>query len=254
MVEHSMKPRQALEMPYVVPTTATMSSTMSTQESQTSKQEVPQMTVGTSDAYNDKMSMVLSHAMLPSPNWQTFVTEGEDGIGLAASEKDLLQAYQSIIEQYLSHAARSGAFIAEAGGFSACASWWPPGSHDPPKDPVVVEGTEPQGETLRASSHREIEKVRFEHVWSRYGQGYWYLGLLGRDPRKPAVPGAVRAVLKPFVDQAAADGKPIWLTTTSRHAREIYLHFGWEVVSVVNCHGHSQWCMMLYPPAQDIVC
>ncbi|KIX05474.1 uncharacterized protein Z518_06346 [Rhinocladiella mackenziei CBS 650.93] len=236
------------------PTAIAVSSATSTRENQISKRDLPKMTVGTSEEYNEKTASVLSHAMLPNVIWSLFSKEGIDGIGFDASDEKRLQAYHSIVKQFLVPGAESGAFIAEAGDFSACASWWPPGSHQPPKDLEDFDELERQGKTLWAAFGREIEKIKIEQIWSRYGQEFWHLGLLGRDPRKPAVAGAVRAVLQPFIDQAAAEGKPIWLVTTNEHARDIYLHFGWQVVRMVTYHGHSQWCMILYPPSPSKAC
>lgn len=210
------------------------------------------MTVSTSEEYIEKMASLAAHAMLPNVLWGLFSREDTDGVGLDAPEEQRLQAYRSVVKQYLLPGARSGAFIAEAGDFSACASWWPPGSHQAPKDVEDFDELERQGKTLSAAFGREVEKIKIEQIWSRYGQEFWQLGLLARDPRKPAVPGAVRAVLQPFIDQAAAAEKPIWLVTTSTHARDIYLYFGWQVVRMVTVHGHHEWCMILYPPSSRV--
>lgn len=225
------------------------SSVMPTEGSLISRRDLPKMTVGTSEEYNEKVASVLSHAMLPNVVWRRFVQEGTDGIGSDTSDEKLLPAYHSLVEQHLASGAGSGAFIAEAGDFSACAFWWPPGSQQPPKDHKGFDEQERQGKTLMAAFGREIEKIQIEQIWSRYGQEFWYLGLLARDPRKPALPGAVRAVLQPVIDQAAAEGKPIWVATTSEHAREMYLHFGFQMVRMVTVDGHNQWCMILYPPS-----
>lgn len=217
-----------------------------------SKQDLPKMTVGTSEEYNEKTASIVSHAMLPSAMWTLFFKDGTNGIGVDASEEQTLRVYHSIAKEFLAPGATLGAFIAEAGDFAACASWWPPGSHTPPKDlNNELEGLDrpPEETSLMAGFEREVDKIHHELVWSRYGQDYWHLGLLARDPRKPVVPGAVRAVLEPFINQAAAERKPIWLVTTSEHARDIYLHFGWQVVRVVTVEGHVQWCMMMYPPS-----
>ena len=239
-------------------TSTTMSSAPSTQENQISKRDspLPKMTVGTSEEYIEKTASVVSHAMLPSVIWALFFGRGTGGTGSDAwSDEERLQTYHSIVKQFLLPRAGSGAFIAEAGDFSACASWWPPGSHQPPKDVKDLDGLERQEGTLLVAFEREIQKVKTELISSRYGQEFWHLALLGRDPRKkPALRGAVRAVLQPFIDQAAAEGKPIWLTTTSEHARDIYLHFGWQVVRTVTVEGHHQWCMILYPPYQGKAC
>jgi hypothetical protein len=249
------------------PSTA-VSSAPSTPENQISKRDfpLPKMTVGTSEGYIEKMASVVSHAMLPSVIWALFFGSGTVGTNSDAwSDEERLQAYHSTVKQFLLPRAGTGAFIAEAGDFSACASWWPPGSHQQPKDlppqEDLHESLEQQRQEgkgpskLLAAFEREIQKVKTELIWSRYGQEFWHLALLARDPRKkPALRGAVRAVLQPFIHQAAAEGKSIWLTTTSEHARDIYLHFGWQVVRTVTVEGHNQWCMILFPPSQAKAC
>lgn len=219
--------------------------------SRMSRPDVPKMTVGTSEEYFERTAVVLSHAMLPNVLWRLFFPADTDSIGADGSSEKVLQTYHSIVKEYLLPGTASGAFIAEASDSAACAAWWPPGSHQPPKQRKNDDQAERERTSLMATFEQEIEKVKTELIWSRYGQEYWLLGLLARDPRKKAVPGVVTAVLQPFIDQAAAGGQPIWLSTTSEHARDIYLHFGWQMVRVVTLQGHSQWCMILYPPSQE---
>jgi len=214
-----------------------------------SKAELPTITTGTSEEYQEKTAWIVSHAMVPNAMWALFFKDGTNGIGLDAPEEQTLRVYYSIVKEHLAPGIVSGAFITEAGDFAACAVWWPPGSHARPKElNNEVQGQEEP--SLLAAFEREGDQIKRELVWSKYGQDYWHLGLLARDPRKPVVAGAVRAVLQPVVDQAAAERKPIWLVTTSEHARDIYQHYGWQVVRVVTIRGHLQWCMMLYPPAE----
>ena len=234
------------------PIATALSSLTLTQEHQISKQDVPKMTIGTSDEYIEKTASLVSHAMLPNVIWRLFFSREEtDGMSSAVSQGNRLQVYHSVVKQFLLSGIVSGAFIAEAGDFSACASWWPPGSHQPPKDVRGLVENERQGETLSAAFEREIENVKANQIWSRCGQDFWHLGLLARDPRNTAVAGAVRAVLLPFINKAAVESRPIWLATTSEHARDIYLHYGWQVVAQVTIQGHTQWCMIRYPPSQS---
>lgn len=236
-------------MPNDAPTAIVASSATPTEDKQISRQDLPKITVSTSEEYIEKACSVMSRAMLPNELWSHFfLKEGIYGMSIGVSEEKVLQSYHSLVKQFLTPGARSGAFIAEAGDFSACASWWPPGSHEPPKDLEHFDELERQGKPLRAAFGREIEKIRIEQIWSSYGQEYWDLVLLARDPTKPVLIGAVTAVLQPFIDQAAAGGKPIWLVTSNEHARDIYQHFGWQVVKTVTFQGHNQWCMILYPP------
>lgn len=242
-------------MPKDAPTAIDASPATTSQDKQISRQDLPRITVSTSEEYIERAASVLSHAMLSNELWSHFfLREGIDGTSIDASREKVLQVYHSLVKQFLIPGAQSGAFVAEAGDFSTCASWWPPGSHQPPQALEHFDELERQGKTLRAAFGREIEKTKIELIWSSYGQEYWDLVVIARDPRKPALLGAVTAVLQPFIDQAATEGKPIWLVTSNEHARDIYQHFGWQVVKTVTFQGYNQWCMILYPPPQGTPC
>lgn len=234
-------------------TAASAMSTTSNEENQTSKRELPKLTTGTSEEYIDNMSWALAYAMLPNPVWRLIMMpEDTNEKGGDVPEEKLLAAYHAGVKDFLTPGIKSGAFIAEAGDFAAYAAWWPPGAHEEPKtssDPI--DASQLNGKAARAALERKVDQIKIELIWSKYGQEFWSLGLLGRDPRKPAVPGAVRAVLQPTIEQAAADGKPIWLATTSAHARDIYMHLGWQLVRTVEVGGHCEWCMILYPPSPE---
>ncbi|KAL6248172.1 hypothetical protein RBB50_004427 [Rhinocladiella similis] len=229
------------------PTSAT--SVKPTKENQRMKRELPKTTVGTSMEYVEKMASALAHAMLPNPVWRVLITGDTNGKGEEVSEEKLLPAYHAVVKDFLTSGVNSGAFIAEAGDFAACAAWWPPGSHEEPKR--SSDTSELARKTSIEAFEMEVDKIRTELIWSKHGQEFWSLGLLGRDPRMTAVPGAVRAVLQPSMDRAAVEGKPVWLATTSPHARDIYLHLGWQLVRTVEFGGHNEWCMILHPPSPE---
>ncbi|EPS45561.1 hypothetical protein H072_449 [Dactylellina haptotyla CBS 200.50] len=206
-------------------------------------------TTSISKDYIGQLAEVVADAMLPSEMWALFF-----GGDANVADGERREKYLSVTKEYL-HTGGRKVIIAEAGGFSACAAWWPPGSHLPPNDPESLNEQDHQGlggSELMAAFEREVEKVRVEEIWDKYGQEYWHLGLLARDPTRPSVPGAVRAVLKPFIGKAAADRKPIWLSTTSLRAVNIYMHYGWETVRTITIERHTQYCMILYPPEPPI--
>ena len=43
-------------------------------------------------------------------------------------------------------------------------------------------------------------------------------------------PGAITAIVKPFLADAKAKNLPVWLESTNAHAKSVYEHFGFEVV------------------------
>lgn len=214
-------------------------------------QNVLKATVGTSEEFIDKLSWACSHAMLPNRFWRLFSREGSDEVGPdTRTDDELVQQYHGFLKQYLLSGVERGAFVLEAADFAACASWWPPGSHKPPKDVGKSDEEEQQVKTVGSFFARETDKVRAELIWARYGQDYWHLILIGRDPRKEAVSGAVRAILRPVIKKAAEEEIPIWLVTSSSHARDIYLHYGWQMVKMISFQNIDQWCMILYPPSR----
>ena len=45
--------------------------------------------------------------------------------------------------------------------------------------------------------------------------------------------GVVKALFAPYLLQAQEAGLPIWLEATNEHARDVYAHFGFEIVEEV---------------------
>jgi hypothetical protein len=41
--------------------------------------------------------------------------------------------------------------------------------------------------------------------------------------------GAIRALFEPYLEQAQKSGLPTWLEATNKHARDVYLHFGFKL-------------------------
>jgi hypothetical protein len=87
---------------------------------------------------------------------------------------------------------------------------------------------------------------------------YWYLNLIGRDPKRNdkgelrfflgcktitsinlmfyidmIFIGAIRALFEPYLKQAQEANVPAWLEATNTHARDVYAHFGFQVVEEV---------------------
>jgi len=59
---------------------------------------------------------------------------------------------------------------------------------------------------------------------------FYHLAFLARNPDVPSVPGAISAVVLPFLDRARNEGVPAWLEATTPHAAAVYQHFGFRVV------------------------
>jgi len=152
--------------------------------------------------------------------------------------------------------------MVEAGNWSAIALWEPPDFRGKPfsevrsqPGPVLDEWRE----TVRTMKERYLrlpEKVTNameSTAQTKAGTGigdpetslsipsgdhvplrpFWHLAFLARDPRKPAVKGAISAVLKPYLDQAVSQGVPAWLEATNLHAVGVYKHMGFRLLEAV---------------------
>lgn len=82
---------------------------------------------------------------------------------------------------------------------------------------------------------------------------YWKLSMTSRDPTvQPAVPGAVRAVIEPYVKRWINEDKmpAVWLEAGGPRARDVYQWLGFRVVDDIPL-GHDDqgqpivvWCMI----------
>ena len=182
------------------------------------------ITVDSSLEYLNRMADVVARAFVNNPNWRVM---------FPSSDEERIERYKQVVRHQIGPSLESGAFIVEAVDFTACAAWFPPGSHNAPR------GDQPDW--------NEIDKARHKHIWSKYGQDHWSLMLIARDPARENVPGIVSAIMRPFMQRATQEGRPIWLSTTSEHAKNIYLHYGWQVVHTAFDQGKSTWAMVLHP-------
>lgn len=162
----------------------------------------------------------------------------------ARRRKHFEPAYEAMI--------RDGAIIVESGDWSAVAVWEPPELTGNPLASTSSTGP------LRAAWRRDVEQCKARHM----SGPSWHLDFLARNPDKPPIPGSITAVLKPYLDQAAAAGIPAWLEATNLQAVRVYKHFGFELVEKIMIgagkidpngwpeeggEGVSAYCMMFKP-------
>lgn len=123
-----------------------------------------------------------------------------------------------------------GAILVEAGDFAAVACW------EPPACTAVMEASD--GDLLfpafaeRPMMHSFVQQSA---TWRRNavrGRDYWHLSLMGRDPCRRDVKGAVRSVLEAGIWWAEREGAPIWLEAGNQRARDIYAAFGFKELGV----------------------
>lgn len=111
------------------------------------------------------------------------------------------------------------------------------------------------------SKHTDSHDRKFdEHTEKAFAMGgndqkhllLWHLSVTSRNPAvQPPVPGAVRAVIEPFVKKWVDElGMPVvWLEAGSARARDVYGYFGFRVVEEIAV-GEDEvgntiktWCM-----------
>ncbi len=62
---------------------------------------------------------------------------------------------------------------------------------------------------------------------------HFHLDFLGRNPDVLKVPGAVSAVVVPFLGLAEQDNLPVWLEATSPDVVRLYKNFGFRVIQEI---------------------
>ncbi|KAI0181631.1 hypothetical protein GGR52DRAFT_46943 [Hypoxylon sp. FL1284] len=148
----------------------------------------------------------------------------------------------------------TGAFVAEAAGFAAVACWGParaPATDEDDADEVARAAA--GGRPVFAGFLGKCAALRRVHLYPvarRVSGGrYWKLNLMARDPEVPYVPGAVRALLVPFMERFTSDQNeggpmPVWLEAGSEQARAVYAHYGFRDVGEMDIRGIKTWGMI----------
>lgn len=131
--------------------------------------------------------------------------------------------------------AHSGAELVQAGNFSALAVWETTSYKGVPFTDTL-RNVGPVREEWRTKVRRSKEQylgLETKTDGSQDLKPHYHLGFLVRNPDVENVPGAISAVVKPWLMRAEEEGVPAWLEATYSHAVDIYKHFGFRVVEVV---------------------
>ncbi|CCK72687.1 uncharacterized protein KNAG_0L00640 [Huiozyma naganishii CBS 8797] len=111
-----------------------------------------------------------------------------------------------------------GAEVVEANDFNAVAIFTVPGHHaTPPRsgDP-----------TFDSVFYDQLDAAKREAI--RGTNGYYYLYVVGRDPRDTRTRGSVRAIFDAYKDRADCEGCAIVLEAINERARRVYEYFGFR--------------------------
>lgn len=139
------------------------------------------------------------------------------------------------IEPGIRSIAENGGILLQAGDMSAVAVWEPPGFRGKAfSDQVITAGPIRRHwtEAVRALKE-EYLGIKLPETGAVTLRPHYHLGFLGRNPDIPSVPGAISALVKPFLDQARQEGVPAWLEATDAYAVSIYEHYGFRLVKKV---------------------
>ncbi|KAM3072608.1 hypothetical protein ACMFMF_006948 [Clarireedia jacksonii] len=146
------------------------------------------------------------------------------------------QTVDEYVDKTVRESLRLGGTLVEAGDTSAVALWELPsggasalqGSHGPEDINVAAVKKEWKEVVQRAKK----QHIGLETKSSQIRQHY-VLDFLGRNPHVPKVPGAISAVVAPFLNRAKQDQHSVWLEATSPNVVPLYEHFGFKIVEEI---------------------
>lgn len=176
----------------------------------------------------DKVTAVITSAFVNTPISLSIirsVDKAKHGLFQDISFERRFQHFRPQVEDY----AKSNATILEAGDWSAVAIWYTP-SH-------VSEGHKPGTELVRdylkgcdEAIQRHLREPASELPQIR---PFYHLEFIARNPDMSSVPGAVSAVIVPFLDRARRENVPVWLEAATQKAVKIYEHYGFRIVEEI---------------------
>ena len=222
------------------------------------------MTTGSSDEYVKKLISIIAYGFSTSPLTCRVIVETDAHLPIPTT---LTKISRSRMEEHFAPSCygltRDGAIIAEAGNWAAAALWEPPGFEykNPPKN---ADGSRagPTGPTI-TEFWEEAVKVRRKFLGDDVVDKveYWHLSRIARAKGRKEE-GVVSALIVPFLERAKAERVPVWLESVSENAKDMYIHFGFEVVEVITTgrgrlneegeeveggEGKSTWAMVKWP-------
>lgn len=154
--------------------------------------------------------------------------------------------------------AKSGSEVVQAGDWSAIAIWEPPGFTGKPFSEQGYCGP------IRAAWRDAIKVSKARHLGER---PFWHLAFLARNPNEAVVPGAISAVMRPFIRRAEETESPAWLEAVDERGVKIYEHYGFRLVEKITLgegrigatgwpedggEGVSGYAMIYEPPKSKV--
>ncbi|KXJ89835.1 hypothetical protein Micbo1qcDRAFT_212338 [Microdochium bolleyi] len=245
------------------PTTTSSPAPQGKTDNATTKPPLPPVTRGSSDDYLVRASLATARA---STDYAFTILLEKEKISHATSVpiSDVVIEDATVVENArvaalarLRKKVAWGSFVVEAGGFAAISCWEPRSI----LDDEYTSGQQALVESIRTSRPlfaaflEEEDELRRRHLEPavrrmRPADGrFWNMSLVARDPTVPYVPGAVRAVIAPLMDEFCSGDTeggavPIWLVAGGQKARDMYEHFGFRDVGCLHIAGLPLWAML----------
>lgn len=135
----------------------------------------------------------------------------------------------------ITQGAHDGSEVVEAGDFSALAVWETTAYRGLAFTDAIKDVGPIRSQWRNAVARLKEQSIGLE-TKADGSQGlkpFYHLGFLVRNPNVDSVPGAISAVVRPWLARAEQECVPVWLEATYPHARDIYLHFGFRVVETI---------------------
>lgn len=203
-------------------------------------------TTGTSKEYIERSALTAAHASSSDQYLIAFMREKGTITANATKEQILEQMLKTKLER-IRRKVQDGAVLIECANFSVMACWSPPNPSIARYLDQQVRNLDYVKQPIYAPFQKAIYEAREKHLYPKYGDRYWNLSLMARDPRIPRVPGAVRAAMFPFMQKAKEKSEAIWLEASNLHSRDVYAHFGFKTVEVIFVETAEFSCMIWEP-------
>lgn len=225
---------------------------------------LPPMTTGSSDEYIEKLIPIVAYGFSDSAITLRAIIETDANRSEPTTRSGISRRR---LEEHFAPSSyaktRDGAIIAEAGNFAAAALWEPPGFFQK-NPPMNTDGSRagPSGRTIDefwAISSKIKRKCLGDQAVDE--ARYWHLSRIARAEGRNDT-GVVSAIIKPFLEKAKQEDVPVWLESVAENAKNMYLHFGFEVVDEIrtgvgrldadgeedkNGEGILSWAMVKWP-------
>ncbi|KAH7020902.1 uncharacterized protein B0I36DRAFT_26618 [Microdochium trichocladiopsis] len=245
---------------------ATLPTTASTPAPQAGNEKppavLPPVTRGSSDEYLQRAALATARASL---SYDFTILMEKEKISHATSvpihsveldDEAVIESTRAAALGRLRNKVTWGSFVVEAGDFAAISCWEPRdiNSEDYTGIHEVAEAMRPT-RPLFAGFQDDIGKLQeklLEPVVRKmrpHDGKFWQMSLVARDPTREYLPGAVRAVIAPLMDevcsaQTPGGAAPIWLVAGGQKARDMYEHFGFQEVGRIDVAELPLWGMM----------